>query len=246
MVNWRSDIPHQIGGLTKYREHKYSQNYEDGMLKEILEKQNINNGFFVDIGSWDGVYLSNTLVLMENGWTGICIEGDPKKSQESIKNLSNYNVKCINSFITCENDNTNVNYHLRENNVKDDFELFTIDIDSIDWWVWKDLKYNPKIVLVEYNSNHKNSCTMKYQPGYKHINNIRYYGASAPAFLQLGIFKGYDLVGMNHVNMFFVRKDINKCPILNLNSFPYYKLWGNPAPPDLQMQSLKNIDLVTL
>lgn len=79
MANWRSDIPHNIGGLIKYRTHKYSQNYEDGMLKELLEKQNINNGFFVDIGSWDGVYLSNTLVLMENGWTGICIEGDPKK-----------------------------------------------------------------------------------------------------------------------------------------------------------------------
>ena len=33
MVIWRSDITHNIGGLTKYKEYKYSQNYEDGMLK---------------------------------------------------------------------------------------------------------------------------------------------------------------------------------------------------------------------
>ena len=237
-MSWKSDKPHKLGGLLAYPMHKYSQNYEDGMLKEILEKQNIVKGIFVDVGAWDGVYLSNTLVLMENGWSGICIEGDSKKSAESKKNLAKYNVKCINSFVTCEDNDTNVNYHLKENNIKDDFELFTIDIDSIDWWVWKDLKYNPKIVLVEYNGNHKHSCTMHYEPGYRHINNIRYYGASAPAFVKLGKLKGYDLVGMNHVNMFFVRKDINKLPIFNLYSFPYHKLWGNPAPPNLQMQNV--------
>ena len=231
-------------GLVLYKTRKYSQNTEDGMLKEILEKLNITKGFFVDIGAWDGIYLSNTLLLMENGWSGICVEGDKQKSEESVKNLEKYPVKCIHSFITCENDNTNINHHLKANNVKQDFELFAIDIDSIDWWVWKDLKYNPKIVIVEYNGNHKHACTMFYEPGYRHINNIRYYGASAPAFLNLGNDKGYDLVGMNHVNMFFVRRDINTLPILDLYKCPYYGLWGNPTTR--QMQSLENVDLNTL
>ena len=231
-------------GLVLYKYGKYSQNNEDGMLKEILEKLNITTGFFVDVGSWDGKYLSNTLLLMENGWSGICIEGDEKKSNESIKNLEQYPVKCIHSFVTCEDNDTNVNHHLKVNNVRDDFELFTVDIDSIDWWVWKDLKYNPKVVLVEYNGNHEHACTMNYEPGYTLINNIKYFGASAPAFVKLGNFKGYDLVGMNHVNMFFVRRDLNTFPILDIYKCAYYQIWCSDT--NLQMMSLENKDIKDL
>jgi len=41
----------------------------------------VENGYFVDVGSADGVRLSNTKVLEELGWTGICIDPFPKNMQ---------------------------------------------------------------------------------------------------------------------------------------------------------------------
>jgi len=233
----------KIQGLTKYSLQKYSQNGEEGMLKEILEKLNITKGFFCDIGAWDGKYLSNTLLLLEQGWKGIEIEGNPGKAAECKNNLKEYDVECLHSFITCEQDDTNINNILKKYNVEKDFDFFTIDIDGNDWWVWKNLDYNPKIVLVEYNSNHKEECVMYYDKNYVHRNNIRYYGASAPGFAKLGIHKGYDLVGINCVNMFFVRKDLNKdlFKVLNINECTYYGIWGTPT--DIKMMPLKDVDL---
>jgi FkbM family methyltransferase len=35
------------------------------------------NGFFVDVGAFDGVHLSNTLSFEQQGWRGICLEPHP-------------------------------------------------------------------------------------------------------------------------------------------------------------------------
>lgn len=34
-------------------------------------------GFYVDVGAWDGVVLSNTLALERAGWPGVCAEPNP-------------------------------------------------------------------------------------------------------------------------------------------------------------------------
>ena len=37
------------------------------------------DGFFVEAGAWDGVYLSNTLFFeVERNWTGLLVEANPK------------------------------------------------------------------------------------------------------------------------------------------------------------------------
>lgn len=52
------------------------------------------DGFFLDIGAHDGVYLSNTLLLeMRYGWNGICIEGNPDTFVELRQNRR---VTCVN------------------------------------------------------------------------------------------------------------------------------------------------------
>ena len=38
---------------------------------------NENPGFFVDIGAYDGITADETIALERNGWTGLCIEGNP-------------------------------------------------------------------------------------------------------------------------------------------------------------------------
>jgi FkbM family methyltransferase len=41
----------------------------------------VTNGFFVDLGSADGVTISNTWALEQNGWTGICIDPFPRNME---------------------------------------------------------------------------------------------------------------------------------------------------------------------
>ena len=44
------------------------------------------DGFYVDVGAYDGKELSNTLLLQQNGWSGICIEPNPNAFKR-LKNL---------------------------------------------------------------------------------------------------------------------------------------------------------------
>jgi FkbM family methyltransferase len=53
-----------------------SQLGQDRLVDEYLQGR--RNGVFVDIGAYDGVTFSNTVMLeRERGWTGICIEPLP-------------------------------------------------------------------------------------------------------------------------------------------------------------------------
>jgi FkbM family methyltransferase len=61
----------------------------------------VNDGFFLDVGSGDGTYMSNTKALEEKGWTGICIDPFPQNMQgrtchvfkEVVSNESGMTVK---------------------------------------------------------------------------------------------------------------------------------------------------------
>ena len=49
-----------------------SQNGEDFLLLSAFESQ--TRGFFVDVGAFDGIHLSNTWALERLGWSGVCLE----------------------------------------------------------------------------------------------------------------------------------------------------------------------------
>lgn len=54
----------------------YSQFGEDQWIMENLPLP--ETGVFVDVGAGDGISLSNTLAFEEKGWTGLCIDADPR------------------------------------------------------------------------------------------------------------------------------------------------------------------------
>lgn len=230
-------------GLTKYQENNYSQYGEDGMIKQCLESIDISeNGFFVDVGSWDGIYLSNVYNLIKNkNFSGICIEADDQKFNQLLDNMSNFNVKCLKSFISLE-ENDCIDYLLENNNCPINFDLISIDIDGNDWWIWNSLKkFRPKIVVIEYNSNIQESCIMPYDKNYIHYNTT-FYGATPPALELLGEFKNYDLVGINGVNMFFIAKEFNKLPIISSKEYSWFMKWaGNDDRKMRLINSLEDI-----
>ncbi|MFP4370089.1 MAG: FkbM family methyltransferase, partial [Candidatus Kapaibacterium sp.] len=53
----------------------YSQFGEDYLIHKFFG--NKKDGFFLDIGAFDGVFLSNTYMLEQLGWKGICVEPNP-------------------------------------------------------------------------------------------------------------------------------------------------------------------------
>ena len=78
----------------------YSQYNQDIILNEKIFK-NRENGFFIDIGAYDGICYSNTLYFEKNfDWSGICIEANPTIFKE-LEN--NRNCTCINKGIWKEN-----------------------------------------------------------------------------------------------------------------------------------------------
>ena len=53
----------------------YGQNGEDALLWRFFNKP---HGFYVDVGAFDGKYLSNSLIFEQAGWDGICVEALPQ------------------------------------------------------------------------------------------------------------------------------------------------------------------------
>ncbi|MEI8348683.1 MAG: hypothetical protein WCI77_00880 [Candidatus Omnitrophota bacterium] len=194
--------------LLKYRKNYYSQNGEDGVIREILKRLDIKDSWFVDVGAWDGRYLSNTFLLLQKGWKGVDIEADNTSYNDLLKTANKFPARLFAIFakVTVEGDDC-LDSLLSRTQIPKEFGLLNIDIDSYDWWVWKTLNnYYPKIVIIEINSS--------FSPGIKHVQpanvvglETTIFGASFTSTLSLGEEKGYRLV-CHTGNMIFVRKDI--------------------------------------
>lgn len=78
-------------------QHKYySQNGEDFLLWQLFSGR--RNGFYVDVGAFDGVHLSNSYSFEQAGWSGICIEPNPRYfrfCKESRPGATCVNVACV-------------------------------------------------------------------------------------------------------------------------------------------------------
>lgn len=70
--------------LEKYKNFSNSQKNQD--LFVFFETGMIQDGFFVEMGAYDGMGLSNTLVLETVGWDGLLCEPNPKLFKRCKKN----------------------------------------------------------------------------------------------------------------------------------------------------------------
>lgn len=198
--------------LANYKKTIYSQNGEEGIIEEINKRLGLSNEWFVDIGAWNGKHLSNTYFLLNKGWKGVDIEGDPQKYKDLEETRKKHEGKLfpILSQVACSGDNELTNL-LSKTDLPHDFGILNIDIDSHDWWIWNNLsdQYSPKIVIIEINSTVPVGLTF-VQPADKIVTPS---GASFTSTLALGQKKGYQLVAHTGNNI-FVRNDL--VPKLNL------------------------------
>jgi FkbM family methyltransferase len=59
----------------------YSQMGQDRWVSEVVFP-GVRDGFFLDVGSGDGTFMSNTKALEQKGWTGICVDPFPQNMQD--------------------------------------------------------------------------------------------------------------------------------------------------------------------
>jgi len=64
----------------KLRPNCYAQEGEDLILKEYFD--NVQNGFFVDVGAYNPVLFSNTYLFYLKGWRGINIDARPGSMEQ--------------------------------------------------------------------------------------------------------------------------------------------------------------------
>jgi hypothetical protein len=209
--------------LQAFGEKVHAQNDEDGVIEYLFSRIPTRQSFFVEIGVGpafrggqthsinDAELECNCLRLAERGWRGVFVDGGSKSPTVDVKH----------EFVTAEN----INEILERYSVPEDFDLFSLDIDGNDYWVWEALDRQPSVVIVEYNATiaASESKTIVYDPSFSWGGHggTEYHGASLLALTRLGERKGYKLVYANGTNAFFVLADL----FSNHEDFPYERLY---------------------
>lgn len=76
---------------------KYSQNNEQSVIIHYFKNF---TGTFLDLGSYNGVELSNVRALTELGWDGVMVEASPTVYKELKKNYADYpNIQLCNCAV---------------------------------------------------------------------------------------------------------------------------------------------------
>jgi hypothetical protein len=202
----------------------YSQNGEDEIIESLLTKLELSQGLFCEFGAWDGEHLSNCRFLLDTGWKGIFIEGDPKR-YALLKNKFQHrpDVITVNKFIGLDSEN-NLDQILQSFDLiksGKELDLLSIDIDGDDLNIWKSLKSTkPIIVIIEYNNTIPNDVEFIQPPG-------THYGNSALAIDKFAKQNGYAFVSATETNLFYVRRDKIKDKFYDLPSINELNLFAN-------------------
>ena len=185
--------------MLAFRRNVNSQFGEDGIIEHLFGKLGISDGgTCCEFGAWDGKAASNTFRLVkERNFRALYIEGDAEKYKDLLDTCKEYpNITPVHEMVS-----NNLDLIFEQNNFPYDIDLLSIDVDSIDYEIWRDThKVNPKVVIIEPN-NAIPSWIKK--PVYDPANG----GANYYILAELGCEKGYTLV-CNTSNMVFVRNDI--------------------------------------
>ena len=187
--------------LASYRRNVYSQNGEDGVIAEILRRLRITSGTFCEFGAWDGRYGSNSYSLLLGGWRGLMIEGDPTRYRALLRTARSFGtrLRTVNAWIDSTPGASSLDSHLQRAEMPREFELLSIDVDGIDYWIWQSLvSFQPLIVVIEIDSS--------AEPGIEHVHDEKRTMTTFSPMLMLGKSKGYELV-CHTGNMIFVRRD---------------------------------------
>lgn len=128
----------------------YSQFGEDGIIDKIFEMVGTENRWCLEVGASDGLFCSNTRHLIERGWNGILIEGDPEQFRRLVTNLLP-NIICVEQMVSVSG-SSRLDAILERCEAPKDIDLVSIDVDGQDYYIFNSMvSYSPRVVIVEHS-----------------------------------------------------------------------------------------------
>jgi len=210
----------------------FSQNGEDGILDYILTKLRLipNSTNFIEIGVGDYRESNTRFIYNRFHPKGViidCIDNMEQKVKPHV-NLWKGDLRICNAQVNTKNIN-----EILKNYCDYEIDVFSLDIDSIDYWIIEKLQKNiSKIFIAEYNPvfGPNLKVTVPNIDGFDrtkyHYSNLC-YGMSLRALIDIMKTKNYYFIGTNlqKMNAFFVSNDFkknqyfDKINILELNQY---------------------------
>ena len=139
-----------------------------------------------------------------------CINNFEEKVKKNVE-LWKGDLKIINKKINSEN----ISDLIENSDCFFNLDIFSLDIDGIDYWVLNELPVKfSKIAVIEYNANFGPTLEISV-PNIKNFNRTEYhysnlcFGASLRAIINLMKSKGFKFIGVNKscINAFFINED---------------------------------------
>jgi len=206
---------HEVEDLIETEVKIFSQNGEDGIIDYLVHKLKVDKKNFVEIGV--GNYRESNTRFLYNRYhpKGLIIDyiDDMTNKVKKHVNFWKGDLRVCNHKIDSENI-----LDLLNKNCDYEIDLFSIDIDSIDYWIIKKLKNNiSKIFVAEYNPvfGAELEVTVPNISGFersKYHYSYLCYGMSLKALINLMDQKGFYFIGTNlqKINAFFISKEFKK------------------------------------
>ena len=194
----------------------YSQNGEDGILDYLIFSLGIKRPKFIEIGIGDYSESNSRFIFERTSPRGMVVDSIPNLENKIKKRIKIWkgDLKIVNKEINSDNALDT----LKKDQMMVDLDLFSIDIDGIDYWVLNKLpKFFSKIVVLEYNPTFGFELEVSV-PNIPNFNRTSYhysnlcFGMSFKAALNLMDKKGFYFVGSNFLknNAFFISKKYKK------------------------------------
>jgi hypothetical protein len=178
----------------------------------------------VEICAGDGIECNTANLIISHGWRGLLVDGNARNIRKAKafygrhKDTRQWPPVVEHAWVTAET----VNALVSRAGFEGEIDLLSLDMDGVDYWVWRALDViRPRVVVAEYNNlwPPEESVTIPYESAFVARRDqdqrpgdlgAAYAGASLGAMAKLAREKGYRLVGVERLgyNAFFVRADI--------------------------------------
>lgn len=234
----------------------WSQNGEDGILLNVFSRIGATSRRFLEFGCGTGLECNSANLALGFGWSGLLLDANETHVAKARIFFADHlgadarRIEVRAGFVTPENINGLVREATPEGQ---DLDLLSIDVDSIDYWIWEAVRgFRPRVIVVEYNATFgaERSVTVTPRQGfdpYTHHPSGFYHGASLAALRRLGDSRGYQLIGCDSagVNAFFVRRDCARgLPDLASPAAYVPNSWRrDPAVPEDQFKLIVHLPL---
>lgn len=194
----------------------HSQFEEDGILLYIFALIGTTNKTCVELGAGNGIECNTANLILNHGWWGYLFDGDSHNVSVGTRFFREapstwlYPPGFTRAWLRADN----VDQVLADAGVSGEVDLLSIDLDGMDFWIWRAIEsLSPRVVVCETHNviPPEQALAVPYDPEFE-IKIPDYHSASLAAMTKLAEQKGLRLVGTHRYgfNAFFVRKGVGE------------------------------------